>query len=318
MEGITQYHKAILDIGSNSFHFVLYKIEKNNSFSVVLRKRIVYRLAQQKENGKSFLSDTDFFQAEKIILELKEIAHSFSCTITATATSAVREAVNHIEFLERLKKSTGISVEVLTGEMEAALIYKAVLYSEPVLSSQNVLCLDIGGGSTEFIVGSSGKIIFVESLKLGAVRLSSKFFPVGDLEKQSIKDCRTFIKNEMQSVIEKLSSVKIDLATGNSGTIYAVKNLAIANAAQLKREPSNQLLLMRNEIDKSIELLLTKYSIEERKTLPGIESDRADVLPAGALILQTIFNGLKLSELQLSDYSMREGKLLEVLENRES
>lgn len=313
-----QYYKAILDIGTNSFHFVLYKIEKDNSFSVVLRKRIVYRLAQQKQNGKSFLSGSDFTQTEKIIHELKEIAHSFSCTITATATSAVREAVNYIEFLERLKQNTGISVEVITGEKEAALIYKAVLYSEPGATSQNILSLDIGGGSTEFIVGSKGEIIFVESLKLGAVRLSSKYFPSGDLEKHSIKNCRTFIKKEMQSLIEKLSSLRIDYATGNSGTIYAVKNLAISNAVQLKINQSNPSLLTKKEMDKSVKLLLTKYSIEERKTLPGVESDRADVLPAGALILQSIFTSLKLSALHLSDYSMREGKLLEILQNRES
>ncbi|MFA6980321.1 MAG: hypothetical protein WC209_13455 [Ignavibacteriaceae bacterium] len=312
------HYQAILDIGSNSFHFVVYQIEKDKSFSVVLRKRIVYRLALQKPNEKSFLSEDDFTQTEKIILELKEVANSFSSTITATATSAVREASNQIEFLERLQKSTGISVEVLSGEREAALIYKAVLCSEAEALSQNILCLDIGGGSTEFIVGNNGKIIFVESLKLGAVRLSSKFFPLGDLEKQSIIDCRTFIKKEMQSVTEKLSLIKVDFVTGNSGTIYAVKNLVVANAVQLKFEPSDQRVLMRKEIDKSVELLLTKYGIEERKTLPGVESDRADVLPAGALILQTIFHELNLSKLNLSEYSMREGKLLEVLESRES
>ena len=155
-------------------------------------------------------------------------------------------------------------------------------------------------------------------MKLGAVRLSSKFFSLGDLEKQSIIDCRTFIKKEMQSVTEKLSLIKIDFVTGNSGTIYAVKNLAVANAVQLKFEPSDQRVLIKIEIDKSVELLLTKYGIEERKTLPGVESDRADVLPAGALILQTIFHELNLSKLHLSEYSMREGKLLEVLKSSES
>lgn len=318
MASIPQYHKVILDIGSNSFHYVLYKIENDNSFSVIIRKRIVYRLAQQKQNGKSFLSDLDFSQTEKIILELKEIANSFSCTITATATSAVREATNHIDFLERLQKSTGIFVEVLTGEREAALIYKAVLYSEAGAHSQNILCFDIGGGSTEFIVGSNGKIIFVESLKLGAVRLSAQFFPLGELEERLIIDCRTFIKKEMQSVIEKISSNKIDFVTGNSGTIYAVKNLALANASLLNLEHQEQKALTRTELDKAVELLLSKYSIEERKTLPGVESDRADVLPAGALILQSIFKELNLPELNLSEYSLREGKLLEVLEGSES
>ncbi len=313
-----QQHKAILDIGSNSFHFVVYKIENDKSFSVVFRKRIVYRLALQKKNEKSFLSNEDFTQAEKIILELKEIAKSFSCTITATATSAVREAVNENDFLEHIFITTGISIEVLSGEREANLNYSAILYSHPDALSKNILCLDIGGGSTEFILGSSGKIFFIESLKLGAVRLSSRFFPDGDLDQNKIEACRIFIKREIKSVKEKLASEKIDFTTGNSGTIHAMKNLVVANAAQFNIEKQDEKILTKEELDEAVNLLLTKETIEERKTIPGIEPERADILPAGAIILQTIFYELNLSSLYLSDFSMREGKLLEVLESDES
>src|SRR3989339_137692 len=99
--GNTSQHQAILDIGSNSLHFVVYKIEKDKSFSVVFRKRIVYRLAQQKQHGRSFLSDEDYTQTEKILLECNEIAKSFSSTITATATSAVRESINENKFIKQ-------------------------------------------------------------------------------------------------------------------------------------------------------------------------------------------------------------------------
>ena len=318
LENNSTHHQAILDIGSNSFHFVVYQIEEDKSFSVVLRKRIVYRLALQKHDGKSFLSEEDFTRAEKIILELNEIAKSFSCTITATATSAVREATNVKEFLSYIKQNTGLQVEVISGEREAMLIYKAILYSDADALFKNILCLDIGGGSTEFIVGSKGKIVFIESLKLGAVRLSSSFFPSGELDDLKIHQCRDAITKEVQAANGKLVSHKVDLVTGNSGTIHAVKNLAIANAVSLAIGTPNPIVLTREELDKVVELLLTKKSIEERKSLPGIELDRADVLPAGALILQIIFHELKLSELHLSDYSIREGKLLEVLEGYES
>jgi len=314
----SQQHKAILDIGSNSFHFVVYKIKGGKSFTTVLRKRIVYRLAQQKQNGKSFLSEEDFAQAVKIILELKEIANSFSCTITATATSAVREAINENDFLEHVTKTTGISIEVLSGEREANLNYKAILFSYKETVSKNILCLDIGGGSTEFILGSAGKIFFIESLKLGAVRLSSSFFPNGDLDQNKIEACRVFIKKEMQHVKEKLVLEKVDFATGNSGTIHAMKDLARANGAEFNLENQDEKILTRKELDKAVELLLLTKTIEQRKTIPGIELDRADILPAGALILQTIFYELNLSNLYLADYSMREGKLLEILENIES
>lgn len=316
--GNTSQHQAILDIGSNSLHFVVYKIENEKSFSVVFRKRVVYRLAQQIKQGRTFLSNEDFTQTEKIILECNEIAKSFSCTITVTATSAVRESINENDYLEQIKSRTGISIEVLSGEREALLIYKAVLFSKKDILSKNILCLDIGGGSTEIIIGSNGKIVFLESLKLGAVRLSARFFSLGDLTKNKIEDCRVYIKKELDDVTPKLPSLKLDFVTGNSGTIYAVKNLVLANASLLNLEHQEQKLLTRIELDKVVELLLSKYSIEERKSLPGIEPDRADVLPTGALILQSIFKELNLPELNLSEYSLREGKLLEVLEGSES
>src|SRR3989339_137693 len=126
-------------------------------------------------------------------------------------------------------------------------IYKAVLFSQADVLSQNILCLDIGGGSTEIIIGSNGKIVFLESLKLGAVRLSSRFFSLGDLTKNNIEDCRLFIKKELGAVTQKLHSLKMDFVTGNSGMIYAVKNLALANASLLNLEHQEQKVLTSTE-----------------------------------------------------------------------
>jgi len=311
-------HKAILDIGSNSFHFVVYEITSGNSFKTVFRKRIVYRLALQKQNGKSFLSDEDFAQTVKIISGFKEIASQYLCEIAATATSAVREAFNKDEYLVHIQKTTGVLIELLSGEKEASLIYKAVAYNYKEAVSKNILCLDIGGGSTECILGNNGKILFVESMILGAVRLATQFFPNDELDQEKIEACSGFINQVIEPVIEKLATVKIDFATGNSGTIYAVKALALANHSVFNLERQEKKILTREELDKTVNLLLSHKTIEERKIIPGIEPDRADILPAGALILQTIFSALNISELYLSDYSLREGKLLEVLEGNES
>ena len=311
-------HKAILDIGSNTFHFVIYKIENDKTFTTVFRKRIICRLALQKQNGNSFLSEEDFIQTKKNILELQEIAKPYSATIAATATSAIREAINEDDFRERIKKTTGISIEILSGEREAFLIYKAILFSDEKNLSKNILCLDIGGGSTECILGKAGKINFIESMKLGAVRLSSIYFQNGDLDESKVEACRNVIKSELRIVKQKLHANNIDLVTGNSGTIHAVKALAIANISCLNFRNSQALILDREEVDEIVDLLLARKTIEERKTIQGIEQDRADVLPAGALILQGIFSELNITEVYLSDYSIREGKLLEILENSES
>jgi len=155
-------------------------------------------------------------------------------------------------------------------------------------------------------------------MKLGAVRLANQFFPEGELDQDKIEACRGFINQLIEPVMEKLISAKIDFATGNSGTIYAVKALAMANRLEFNLEHQEKKILTREELDKAVAWLLAHKTIEERKIIPGIEPDRADILPAGALILQKIFLVLNLSQLYLSDYSLREGKLLEVLEANES
>lgn len=315
---IPQRHKAILDIGSNSFHFVVYKIESATTFTTIFRKRIVNRLALQKKDGISFLSEEDFAQTVKIIFGLKEIASQYSCSIIATATSAVREASNNDAFIEHIQKTTGIHIELLSGEREASLIYKAVIANYKEVISKSILSLDIGGGSTECILGENRKMLFVESMKLGAVRLANQFFPGGELAQEKIEACRGSINKVIEPVMERLISAKIDFVTGNSGTIYAVKALAIANNLNFNLRSQTEKILTREELDKTVDLLLSYKTIEERKTIEGIEPDRADILPAGALILQKIFYALNLSKLYLSDYSLREGKLLEELEEAES
>jgi len=313
-----QQHKAILDIGSNSFHFVLYQTESDKSFQTVMRKRIIYRLGKQKQNEKSFLSEEDFVHAEKYVLELKAISDSFSCEMTTTATSAVREASNKDAFLKHIKDTTGIAIEILSGEQEALLLYKAILYYEKEAFSKKVLCLDIGGGSTECILGSAGKIIFVESVTLGAVRLSDQFSPTGFIDLSEIEKCRSFIKEKLGKVIKKLHSENFDLVFGNSGTIHAMKALVAENSAELTLAHTEERILTSGELNKSVALLLSVKTTEERKKIPGIEEDRADILPFGALILQTLFDELNIQKLYLSNSSMREGKLLEALEKEES
>jgi len=314
----SQQHKAILDIGTNSFHFVVYKVRDDKSFLTIYRKRIVYRLALQKQNEKSFLSDEDFAQTLIIIEELKKIASQYSCIITATATSAIREASNKDAYLEHVQKTTGVSIELLSGEKEALLIYKAVAHYNKDAFSKRILCLDIGGGSTECILGEKGKILFVESLVLGAVRLSMQFFPGDKLDRNKIEVCRSFIHKAIEPIKQRVVAANMDFVTGNSGTIYAMKILALANRSNLGLEPQEEKILTREELEKAVDLLLSHKTIKERKTIPGIEPDRAAILPAGALILQSFFSMLNLSSLYLSDYSMREGKLLEILENVES
>jgi len=304
-------YTAILDIGSNSFHFVLYKIQHDNSFTVEVGKRIVYRLGETDEFGKAYLSESNFIEAKKNISELNELAATYSAKISATATSAVREAENKTDFLRFIKNETGIEIELLSGEREAELIYKAAKYGFPA-DEKSMLCVDIGGGSTELIFGKKDEILFMHSFRVGAVRLTKKFFKEGIIASKNVAECRNFLVKEFELLKPGFLNVHPDIVSGNSGTICAVTALA-HNKSVTEPFILTQKRLTKVMLSKVIDLLLAKVTPGERKEIPFIEVDRADILPAGALILEAVFEALTLNEMVLSDYSVREGKLLEIL-----
>jgi exopolyphosphatase/guanosine-5'-triphosphate,3'-diphosphate pyrophosphatase len=301
---------AAVDIGTNSFHLVIVKVKGDGSLTLIDREKEVIRLGSQKGNELSHISNEEIDKGINILKRFKKLTDFYDSKLHAVATSAVREADNKQEFLDRVLNETGIDIEVIDGRKEAEYIYKGVRKSLPY-KDKRFLCLDIGGGSTEFILGYNEKILFGESVKIGAVRLSKKFFPDFILTYDGINKCNEYIEQQIR-INEKINyDEKFDLAVGASGTI-----LAVAGMIKYRKEIKslNKFVFTKTELESLTREILERKTPEQRINLAGMEYKRADVIPAGLLILQKSFELFDIKEMIISEYALREGVVLSILE----
>lgn len=309
---------AAIDIGTNSFHLIVVDIKENGSFDIVDREKEVIRLSEGSTGDIKFIQPEAVERAIITLKRFKGIADSHSAKIRAVATSAVRESQNKIEFLKQVYYQTGIEIEVISGTEEARLIYLGMLQAVPVYDKK-VLCVDIGGGSTEFTIGEKGKIQYSISLKLGAVRLSQKFFPDYVLTKESIQACRNWIEGEIFPVIRELKTHKIQQFVGSSGTIMSVGLMISAARSESVKESvilNNYEFTVDEFLNVENEVLKNKTS-KQRLKIKGLDSKRADIIPAGLLILSELFKHFQIPVMTISGYALREGIVIDTIQKNE-
>jgi len=249
----------------------------------------------------------------EVLKRFKGMADSAGAITRAIATSAVREALNQNEFIRRVREATGIKIEVASGVEEARYIYLGILQALPVFNKR-VLLIDIGGGSTEFLIGCMREIIYDISLKLGAIRMTQRFLDSKDLDSKSIKSCREFISHYMAPVTRECSKYNFEIAVGSSGTIGNIVNIINFSRGGNAETKLNNFSFTAKELFDTVEMITEAKSLKQRQKIPGLDADRADIITAGALILEQIFIELKIKEMTYSEYAMREGILLDTIE----
>ncbi len=299
---------AAIDIGTNSFHLIVAKILDDASFEIVDREKEVIRLSEGTVGDIKLISSDAMERGIRALNNMKGIAQSHNAEICAAATSALRESLNKDEFIEKVYSQTGIKINLVSGDEEARLIYLGILRALPVFDKQ-ILCVDIGGGSAEFTIGLKGKIIYSKSLKLGAVRLSQMFFPDFQLDEAKIEECRNWIHGTLYPITREIKRINFDLAIGSSGTIMST-GIMISADNKIPVPPNkilNNFSFSAKELSKISDKVLSAKTPEKRIKLRGIDEKRADIFPAGLLILNEIFSLLKLKNMTISGYALREG-----------
>jgi exopolyphosphatase / guanosine-5'-triphosphate,3'-diphosphate pyrophosphatase len=303
---------AAVDIGTNSFHLIIVKAKEDGSLEIIDREKEVIRLGSQKGSDLNFISNDEFEKAVKILSHFKKLADFYKADIHAVATSAVREAENRDMFINKILVQTGIKIEIIDGHKEAEYIYKGVRKALPY--NLRLLCVDIGGGSTEFILGHNENIVFGESIKIGAVRLSKKFFPGFILDENAVNDCRLYIEEQIRTNPNVNFSEKFDIAVGSSGTILAAAGMLNYKRNGKKVKSLNEFTFDASELKILTEEILNRKTPEQRINLPGMEYKRADIIPAGLLILDKVFEMLNLKQMVVSEFALREGVVLSMIE----
>ncbi len=307
---------AAIDIGTNSVHLIVVKVLEHGNFEIIDREKEVIRLGEGFSGDIKRLSTDAIERAVNAIGRFKQIADLHNAKIRAVATSAVRESLNKSEFIEEVRNQTGVEVEVISGQEEARLIYLGILRAVPVYEKR-ALCIDIGGGSTELILGINGKIEFSRSIKIGAVRLTQKFFPEGKVTKSAIKECKKWVKGEIFHVTNYASKYGFEICVGSSGTIQSVGYILseMTNKEITPNRILNNFEFTKDELSKVVDLILGAKTVQERKKIKGMDTKRADIFPAGIIVLQTIFEQLNVNKMIISEYSLREGSVIDALQN---
>jgi len=308
---------SFMDIGTNSVRLLIVRIASNHSYTTLTQQKEVVRLGENEFTNR-YLQPEAMDRAILVCRKFVELSRSYGAQdIIAVATSAVREAKNQKDFLRRLQHEAGVKVRVISGREEARLIYLGVS-SAVHLGDKQAAFIDIGGGSTELIVGGQKQYQFLGSLNLGAVRLSTLFFPpneTGPVTPERYALLQRYIRNASVRTLQQMQKYHWELVFGSSGTI---ENLAdIAARALHNRLRQREDILTYADLQRVIEMLCA-CTLEERRRLPGIKPERADIIIPGAAILDTLMQDLNIKQVRvISERGLREGMLVDYLSRSE-
>ena len=294
---------AAVDLGSNSFHMVVARTE-NGVPIVVDRLREMVRLAAGLDEDRQLSVESQ----ERALDCLKRFGERLSdipsdC-VRSVGTNTLRSAQNAQEFLTRAEADLGHSIETISGIEEARLIYSGVSHSLARSSSRR-LVLDIGGGSTELIIGSSAEPILMESLYLGCVSMSKKHFGNGEITPQRWRKAEISALQELEPVQSRYRRLGWGQVVGASGTVRSIDNVVRLAGWSQKGITPRSLERLRDA--------LLKASHVKRLRLEGLNPDRRAVFPGGVALLLATFEALGIESMQYSQGALREGILYDLL-----
>lgn len=300
---------AAIDIGTNSIHMIIVRVRPDLSFEVVDREKEMVRLGAGGLDGRR-LAPTAVTAAFETLAKFKRLAQTHQVDeILASATSAVREAENGGDFVSAVRRDLGIGVRVISGKEEARLIHLAAAYAAGVGGHPSVV-IDIGGGSVEITLGTAARMQVGESFKVGVIRLTERFVKSDPLSRSDEQRMVRHIRRQTAAHLKLLVRRGFQRVIGTSGTIHALGALAsdrVRDGGDLRnrRIPAKAFSRVRRS--------LTSLTIEERLALPGLDPRRADVTVAGAVLLDTLIDGLEADSLTLCDFALREGLILDYI-----
>ncbi|HYM40959.1 MAG TPA: Ppx/GppA phosphatase family protein [Thermoplasmata archaeon] len=306
---------AFMDIGSNSVRLLLVRINPNQTYTVLTEQKEVVRLGETVfVDGR--LHPTAIRRTANACQDFVSLARARGATeIIAVATSATREAKNQAEFLRTLKRQVGLDVRVISGKEEARLIYLGTSHVARKEDGQ-ALFIDIGGGSTELAIGDQKQYAYLDSLRLGAIRLSEMFHldADGPISKKHYDRVCDYVRDTAAPTFKRIQRFRIGQFIGSSGTIENLADILYRVRYDRRRDRSD--VMRHSELAKIIDLLFS-LSLDDRRAVPGINPERADIIVGGAAIVDVFMDELDLPEIHPTDRGMRDGLLLDYLANSE-
>jgi len=302
---------AAIDIGTNSVHMIVVRVRPDLSFEVIDREKAMVRLGAGGLDGRALTREA-WIAALQALSKFKRIAESHGVDeIVAAATSATREARNGGEFLARLERETAIRARVISGAEEARLIHQAAVYGVDVGGGRAVV-IDIGGGSVEITLGTASALQLARSFKIGTIRLTERLVRSDPLSPRDERRIVKHVVGEIDRYCEQIVTAGFDRVIGTSGTILSIGAVAATAARGGPPSELRNLHVAAKQIHR-VRKQVAELDLEQRLTIPGLDPRRADLVVAGAVLLDTILRRLGAEELTLCDLALREGLVLDYI-----
>ena len=298
---------SAIDVGSNAMRMVIGEVDEAWQVRTIENIRLPVRLGQDVFS-KGYLEEKTIQQTEEVFLQFKQVAENFNIHhLRAVATSAAREAANSDLLVDRVFRTSGIEIEVISGEEEARLIHSAVAH---VLNLKNkrTLLIDIGGGSVEVTLSTGRNIISTDSYDMGTVRLLEKLngskskHPLGNLVREYVEAARYRIEQD-------LGNGKVQICAGTGGNVEEIGRLR----QKLFKAESDRFITLE-ELEKLIERL-ERMTIEERMQKLKLRADRADVILPASIVLHLIAREAGVKQIMIPNVGLKDGILLDIAED---
>ena len=301
---------AAIDVGTNSIHMAVVRVQPDlPSFTIIAREKTTVRLGNREpRTGRLTVEAMDC--ATSTLRRCQEIAKALNAEeIIATATSAVREAPNGHIFLHQVEAKLGLAVNLISGPEEARRIYLGVL-SGMEFNGQPHAIIDIGGGSTELILGDGHEPRSLSSTKVGAVRLTSELVHTDPISNSEFSYLQAYVRGMMERAVEDLrahlSPGEIPRLVGTSGTIETIATIHAREKLGIVPAPLNGYQFGLTDLQELIQRL-RRMNSAERSAVPGMSDRRSEIIIAGALILQETMTLLGLEQIAICERALREG-----------
>lgn len=302
---------AALDLGSNSFHLIVVEACPDGSFLPLAREKETLRLgdlvARQGRIGPQARE-----AAVETVRRMKAVADAQGADeVIALGTAALREAEDGGGLVDRIREETGVSVSVVDGVREAQLIFRAVR-SSVLIEPGPALAADLGGGSLELMVGDRSGLSFATSLHLGVGRLTAELVESDPPSAAERSRLQARVASQLEPVMEEILELRPQMLIGSSGTFVSLARMAVALRRGSAPDVVNQLTVPAEDLA-ALAKKIFESTATERARIPGCDPRRAELVPAGIVVLGQLMAQSGIEELTVSEWALREGIVLDAI-----
>jgi len=299
--------KAIIDLGTNTFHLLIAEV-RNGSIVEYFKFQVPVKLGKGGI-GNNIISEDSFKRGITALAEFRKYLDQFEVSeVHVFATSAIRSAKNGEEFILQAQKCCQIEINAISGDVEATLIYEGVKHSFN-FPNENILVMDIGGGSVEFIIGKKENIIWKQSFNIGAARLIERFSPHDPISEEDIFLLKKYFTNELLSLTDAIKNFSPVILIGSAGSFETLVDVVLKDFEVIPNSLSKHAFeIRRADFEMFYELMITS-TIEQRSKLKGMIDFRIEMIVVAAILMKYIVDEFEIKKIIASNYSLKEGAL---------